>query len=73
MDFIKNKIVLRYYVGNSGIWGAKRPVIIICGLPGRHCVPGEVRYCLQNQSISLKDTDPDGAGIYGTIHIRSVS
>ena|GEM_PF-7109875 len=28
----------------------------------------EVLCCLQNQSISLKDTDPDGAEIYGTIH-----
>jgi len=43
------------------------------GMLGRRCVLGGVRCCLQNQSISLKDTGPDGAGIYGTIHIRSVS
>ena len=45
----------------------------IYGLPGRRCVSEEVLYCLQNQSISLKDTCPDGRQIYGTIHIRSVS
>ena len=45
----------------------------IYGLPGRRCVSEEVLYCLQNQSISLKDTSPDGRQIYGTIHIRSVS
>ena len=28
----------------------------IYGLPGRRCVSEEVLYCLQNQSISLKDT-----------------
>jgi len=29
--------------------------IVIFWLPGRRCVPGEVLYCLQNQSISLQD------------------
>jgi len=35
------------------------------GLSGRCCVPGEVRCCLQNQSISLKDASLDGVGICG--------
>ena len=54
-------------------YGVERIVVVMCGLPGRRCVPGEVLYGLQNQSISLKDASQDGVGICGTIHIRSVS
>jgi len=38
---------------------------MMCGLPGRRCVLGEVVWGLQNQSISLKDIYRNRAQIPG--------
>jgi len=51
----------------SDIEFLKAMPFVICGLIGRRCVPGGVLYCLQNQSISLKDASLDEVGICGTI------